>query len=65
MDERITEIEIRISFLQKTVADLDEVVRALGDRMDAMHGELRGLQAELARDIELAKDLADEVPPHW
>ena len=65
-DERLTDVEIRIAFLERTLTDLDDVVRSLADQMDLIRRELQELRAELSTDrITVSASAADDVPPHY
>lgn len=65
MDERVDDLEVRMAFLEKSIEDLDGVVRELGDHLHAMRDELKGLREAFGRNIEASKDLSEERPPHW
>lgn len=47
--QRLIEIEAQIAFLQRHVEQLDEVVRALHDRMDGLRDDLTRLRDDTAR----------------
>ena len=59
-EERITELEVRASFQERTVADLDQVVREFTVRIEAMEREVKTLKQAL---LGLLGD-GQEVPPH-
>ena len=65
METRVTDIEVRLAFLERSIAELDLVVRELGGHLDTMRVELGQVRQALSRDVETSKDLADERPPHW
>lgn len=66
MDERVMNLEVKVSFLEKTVADLDDVVRETRDLMERMHLELKQLrEAVKDGDSNEAFDPDAEVPPHY
>ena len=69
-DPRIVDLEVRMAFLERTLGDLDEVVRELADEL----GRVRGTLSELRDRVHTALDedpsgarfdLADEKPPHY
>ena len=47
MHERVTELEMQLMHLQKTVQDLDEVIRSHGARIDSLERDLKRLNLEL------------------
>ena len=57
MDERIVELEIRVAYQDKIIAELDAVVREFSDRTLKLEREL----AELRATVQAA---APDVPPH-
>lgn len=63
-DERISELEIRIAFQDKLIADLDALVRALGVRLDSALRELEQLKNAI-RSPELPLGTSNEKPPHY
>ncbi len=65
MEERITEIETRIAWLEHSLKELDKVVSALHDQIDALHTDMGQVRGALSREIETSRNLADEKPPHW
>jgi uncharacterized coiled-coil protein SlyX len=63
-DENIVRMQERITFLEKTVEDLNEVVTGLNDkvsRLDKLLDEFRAEQ-EAAPD---EPDMEHDVPPHY
>ena len=64
IEERCDDLEIKLAFQDKLVRDLDELVRALGDRLAATERELKALK-EAIRSPEPALGGANEPPPHY
>ena len=66
MEERLTELEIKISFLEDQVVALNTLLYRQQQQMDLMIGELRGLREQVnhAQPNE-ARNLRDEIPPHY
>ena len=62
---RVDDLEARMAFLERSIEDLDQVVRQLADQLAALHAELGGIRTEVSKHVERSTDLAEEVPPHW
>lgn len=64
MDDRIVELEVRTAYQDKTIADLDEVIRAFTERVVVLERELRLLKETMKAG---APDVGpqDEKPPHY
>lgn len=66
--DRITDLEVRMAFLEKTLGDLDGVVREVADQLDSTKMALRELREQVNRgDDGQARphSLVDERPPHY
>lgn len=62
--ESLLDLEVRVAYQDRTLTALDEVVRALYTRVDALQqelGELRAGAASAAQPI----GPANEPPPHY
>lgn len=69
MDDR-DEIEAKLAWLEKYVAELDGVVRGLTDEVVALRAEVAELRAARSSNPEAGEtsetfDLAYERPPHY
>ena len=66
-DSRVTEFEERLTFQQRTLDDLNEVVLRQQEELEQLRGELKDLRSEVQRAIDLsnADPLPDEKPPHY
>lgn len=64
--QRIEDLEVRIAFIEKSITDLDEVVRGLADNLDRLRRELVTLR-ETVHDgtLTVVGDPRDERPPHY
>ena len=62
--DRIDELEIKIAFQDKVIADLEALVRALGVRIDEALRDLKQLKAG-AGSPELPLGAQNEKPPHY
>lgn len=59
--ETVRDLEVRLAYQDHTVAQLDGVVRALFDRLEAVEKEVR----ELRQAGALPVGPASEPPPHY
>ena len=68
MENRITELEMKIAFQEDTINQLDAVVCQQHDKIDKLSKQLSYL-LEQAQDTEKADksstSLADDIPPHY
>lgn len=64
LTERCEDLEIKLAFQDKLVRDLDELVRAMGDRLAAAERELAALR-EAIRSPEPVLGPPSEPPPHY
>jgi SlyX protein len=67
MNERLTELEVRLAFQEKTILDLNEVVTQQQRRIDRLAQELEAVKSRLAA---LAPALVipqeeEKPPPHY
>ena len=68
MEDRLTNLEMLLMHLQKTVQELDEVVRTQSVHIDALERDLRRLNVELGLLRESAveeRSIVEERPPHY
>ncbi len=61
---RLDDLEIKIAFQDKAIAELDALVRKLGDRVDELTRELKQLKSAVGSP-ELPLGGAGEKPPHY
>ncbi|HSW52332.1 MAG TPA: SlyX family protein [Sulfuricaulis sp.] len=67
MNERLTELEVRVAFQEKTIQDLNEVVTDQQRQLDRLAQELEAVKSRLAA---LAPALVipqeeEKPPPHY
>lgn len=62
MDDRLEALEVKVAFQEHTIAQLDEVVRELADRLQALDEQLRSLREEWNNN---QPGPIDEKPPHY
>ena len=67
MNERLTELEVRVAFQEKTIQDLNEVVTDQQRQIDRLTQELEAIKSRLAG---LAPSMVipqedEKPPPHY
>ncbi len=63
-DDPIIEMQERMMYLEKQVADLNEVVTALHREVVEMRKQFRDIR-EASSPVDPDRTLEDDVPPHW
>lgn len=61
MEERIVELEVRLAYQDRVIADLDEVIRTFTARVEVLEREVRELKETGAPQA----GPIDETPPHY
>ncbi len=66
MESRLTEIEIKLSYTEDLVDELNRTVFRQQQQIDMLIGELRALREQVmnAQPAE-QRSLRDEIPPHY
>ncbi|NDY90476.1 SlyX family protein [Ideonella livida] len=64
-DERLTSLEIKISYLEDQVDALNQTVYRQANQIDVLIHELRALKAQQAAGGTVVRSLRDELPPHY
>jgi uncharacterized coiled-coil protein SlyX len=64
VEERLEDLEIKLAFQDKLIADLDALVRKFGDRLDLLQRELDQLKKSVASP-DLPVGPPNERPPHY
>jgi SlyX protein len=67
MNERLTELEMRVAFQEKTIQDLNEVVTDQQRQIDRLTRELEAIKsrlAALAPSMVIPQD-EEKPPPHY
>jgi len=66
-DSRLTELEIKASFAEDLLEQLDKIIVRQQQQIDALLREVAELKAAPVRDgdITAARSLRDELPPHF
>ena len=69
-DQRLTELEIKASYADDLLDHLNEVVARQQQQIDLLVREVARLNRQLGENAAAsggagARDLRDEIPPHW
>ena len=66
MESRITELEIKISYTEDLVEELNRLVFRQQQQIDLLAREIRALRDQLRTDQpQEQRSLRDELPPHY
>ena len=67
MEERFTEIEIKLSLNEDLLEELNRQVFRQQEQIDLLQAQLRHLYAQMRQQSEPAepRNLRDEIPPHY
>jgi SlyX protein len=64
IDKRLEEMEMRLAYQDKTIADLNDVITAQWKKIEALERQLLRLDEEL-RDIDSMEVPPNQKPPHY
>ena len=67
MNDRLTELEIKISLTEHLVEELNGTVYRQQQQIDALQVQLRFLYGQMQSNVEPAepRNLREEIPPHY
>ena len=66
IEQRLTDLEIKASFTEDLVDQLNAVIVRQQDQIDRLLRQLEDLRDQLpAEDITIGRSLRDELPPHY
>jgi len=65
LERRVEDLEIRLTFQDDLIRQLDEVVRAQSARIDQLMHELHALREQVNQDPGEEAPMEEQVPPHW
>ncbi len=67
MNERLTELEVRVAFQEKTIQDLNEVVTRQQREIDQLTRELEAVKSRLAAQAPsmVIPQEEEKPPPHY
>jgi SlyX protein len=65
-EQRLTELEIKAAFTEDLLDRLDQIIIRQQQQIDALLSEVRALRQQAAStDTATARNLRDELPPHY
>lgn len=62
MDDRLTDVEIKLAFAERRIDELDDVVRGMSENLDVLIKEVKRLRRQ-AEPSDAPP--ANEKPPHY
>jgi SlyX protein len=66
MDERITELEVKLAFAEDLLETLNHTVYRQQEQIDLLQHELRSLRQQMLQALPAEQNsLRDELPPHY
>lgn len=66
MESRLTELEIKISFNEDQIEELNKIVYQQQRQIELLAAELRNLREQVNNaQPQEARSLRDEIPPHY
>ena len=66
MDSRLTELEIKLSFADDAIDELNRIVFRQQQQIDQLIHELRTLRQQMLTSLpEEKRSLRDDIPPHY
>lgn len=64
-ESRLSELEVKCAYLEKTLSELSEVVWRQQRELDALKDAYRGLKDRLSAEPGLVDAAVTERPPHY
>ena len=66
MDARLTDLEIKTSFHEHQIEELNKVIYRQQQQIDLLVSEMRALRDQMVNaQPQEARSLRDEIPPHY
>ncbi|BCL77070.1 hypothetical protein JHS3_28060 [Jeongeupia sp. HS-3] len=66
MEDRITELEIKLALQDDLLDELNRVVARQQQQLELLAQALRGVQSQMrGNEAGGQRNLADEIPPHY
>ena len=64
-EDRITNLEIKLSFAEDLIEKLNETVYKQQQQIEFLYRELKAIKEQASASIAGAASLQDEIPPHY
>jgi SlyX protein len=64
-DERITNLEIKLSFTEDLIEKLNETVYKQQQQIEFLYRELKAIKEQASSSGPSGSSLKDEIPPHY
>jgi SlyX protein len=64
-DERITNLEIKLSFTEDLIEKLNETVYKQQQQIEFLYRELKAIKEQASSGAPSGSSLKDEIPPHY
>lgn len=66
-DERTTNLEIKLSFTEDLIEELNQTVYKQQQQIELLYKEIKALKIQMANSmpVEGGSSLRDEIPPHY
>lgn len=64
-DHRLAELEVKVSYLEKTLGELSDVVWKQQQELDSLKDAYRQLKDKVAADPGLVDAARQDRPPHY
>jgi SlyX protein len=64
-DERITNLEIKLSFTEDLIEKLNETVYKQQQQIEFLYRELKAIKEQASSGSPGGSSLKDEIPPHY
>ncbi len=64
-DERLTQLEIKLSYAEDLLDSLNALVAQQQERIELLTRELVALRRQREQDLPAFRSLRDELPPHY
>jgi uncharacterized coiled-coil protein SlyX len=64
-ETRIEELEIKLSYQEDYIRQLDEVVRGHSDTIDGLTHQLEMLRKQVTTSADQEAPMEEQVPPHY
>jgi uncharacterized coiled-coil protein SlyX len=64
VSDRITDLEVKVAFLEASVQEYDQLIQELFSKLNAMSGDIKRLDENQKTSAE-GYSIQDEKPPHY